>query len=183
MNRINNIIRSRIDQLLAIWPDDTKLHVTLAGAGGSLGMLLAVPGISRVLARVNMLYDNSEVLRAVGMSGENVKLVSRDIAIGLACGAIEEADHTRNIISVGATSAITSNRYRRGDNQIWVHIKNSGNNCERPAITENCQFPKMPQDEHERASDEHVRFYRETQDMEVSAFILDKLIEFIEKNK
>lgn len=107
-----------------------KLFFVMAGGGGSAALLSVIPGSSKVLHEVRVLYSEESSLEYYKESNdswgstENPKFVSEQMMDGLYQTAANVYEN--KYVVVAATSALTSSRYRRGDNKAYIRVFGSG---------------------------------------------------------
>jgi len=118
-----------------------KLSFLMAGGGGSAALLSVVPGSSKVLHDVRILYSEESTLEYYNptkWSKTMPKFVSETMVEGL------YITH-RNLeqgksISIVTTSALTTSRHRKGDNLAYICVFGS---CWE------LQFDKLPESVYE----------------------------------
>ena len=99
--------------------------------GGSLAIsdLLSVPGASAFLLEARVPYAPAALTEWLGREPE--QCCSRETALAMAVVAWQRAsklsDKRDNVVGVGCTAALASNRPKRGEHRAWIatHTKNS----------------------------------------------------------
>jgi hypothetical protein len=102
-----------------------KLCFVLAGGGVSAAKLALVPGSSKVLYDLSLLYDEDatvEYLERYDHFTKIEQMVSEDVATRLYAKSTRRLQDTYKIVA--ATSALTTNRARRGENQAFIVTSN-----------------------------------------------------------
>ena len=153
-----------------------KLAITSAGGGASFADLLKVPGSARVVSSIRFPYERYAVKRCLSYMGKvsyEEKAVSSDVSIDL---AYESFDFLDDVIAIGATSSLSSNRHRKGQNESWVTIlwPQGGKQIDKF----NLVYSKF--DESHLVSLEQFEELRIKQDRELVSVCLVKLLEFKE---
>jgi nicotinic acid mononucleotide adenylyltransferase/nicotinamide mononucleotide (NMN) deamidase PncC len=103
---------------------DTAPLLYLIVSGGGAGFqndIWEVPGVSNFFIGAQMPYDMEETIKVLGF--KPTKFVSEETAIDLALTAYLKAwKPGKQAIGVGVTCSVTTNRNRRGDNEIFVAV-------------------------------------------------------------
>lgn len=113
-------------------PTIPKLSILVAGGGVAIAELLKIPGASALVQGINFPYAVEETARFIDRNlgpdaGEEFRKKSVDglAAVNLA-GALrnhgEKLNGFRNTTYVAVTAAVTTDRYRRGDNSAHIAI-------------------------------------------------------------
>lgn len=151
-----------------------KIRIVTAGCGASLSNLLIVPGASRVIDKIYNLYSEESVLEHLRCDSlpKGTSYVSEWVSKRL---CLEEAPYhlIDDIISVSVTGALTTNRYRKGNNEAYVTI----GNLKRNAKTFHCQLSKLTEQEYNSFTPDLILQRRKLEDLQVSNFVLEKLTE------
>ena len=103
-----------------------KLRMLFTGVGSYATGLLGVPGASKVLDSIQVPYSHeacSLLFKRHYPQGLEVSethgSVSKEMAVALhACNSADLGD----LIPITVTAAITTSRYRRGDNQAFIAV-------------------------------------------------------------
>ena len=115
MNSADNTISTLVETYKG-----PKLSLLFTGCGARAAEILAVPGASEVLYDLHIPYAREAVAAEVGEPADAA--VSAKVALQL---------HNRPVpvemIRVTATAAITSTRYRRGDNHAYIVVDTNTN--------------------------------------------------------
>ncbi len=124
------IIRETIE---TIHKSDTKIVLIVSGVGSrALSWILDIPGASKTLLEGSVPYSTSSLMNVVGAPIE--KAVSETTAFSMARSAYRRAVKLREddveVIGIGCTGAITTNRERRGLNHAFIAIWGAkGHSC------------------------------------------------------
>lgn len=101
-----------------------QLAIVAAGGGVSISRLALVPGSSRILYDMKILYSEDSTVRYIESGLMDVetpeKMVSAKVAENLYYATTAHLEDSCNIIAM--TSSLTTNRYRRGENQAFVEV-------------------------------------------------------------
>jgi nicotinamide mononucleotide (NMN) deamidase PncC len=129
--------------LVGTYQDQRKISVVSCGGGSaSLARLSLIPGASKLLHSIDCPYDQTatiNILRGAGIYlTETDSMVSRKVALGLGFAAMNRSIRD---IGIGVTGAITTNRYRRGNNAAYISI--CMNWLEKRIVVVN--FDKLPE--------------------------------------
>jgi nicotinic acid mononucleotide adenylyltransferase len=105
-----------------------KAALAITGGGsGAVGELLSVPGGSRLLLEAQIPYDALALERFLGFAP--VQACSSDTAIAMARNARARAARLApagsNVVGLGATAALVSDRPRRGEHRFHIAFANS----------------------------------------------------------
>jgi hypothetical protein len=111
-----------------------KAALAITGGGsGAIGELLRVPGGSRLLIEAQVPYDAQALTAYLGFAPEQAS--SADTAIAMARSARARAARLvpadSDVVGLGATAALVSDRPRKGEHRFHIAFANS-------AITERC---------------------------------------------
>src|ERR1700679_360971 len=112
----------------ALHASGRKAALAITGGGsGAIGELLRVPGGSRLLIEAQVPYDEREVAAFLGFAP--AQACSADTAIALAraarARAASFAPAGANLVGLGATAALVSDRPRRGEHRFHVAFANA----------------------------------------------------------
>ena len=99
----------------------TKLVMAMSGVGSqSANWLLAVPGASKTLLEATIPYSNESLNHYIGEIPE--QYVSESTALSMAKSAyfrgLKYHNDFSEIVGISCTGAISTNRERRGENQV-----------------------------------------------------------------
>ena len=111
-----------------------KAALAITGGGsGAIGELLRIPGGSRLLLEAQVPYDTTALAKFLGF--EPAQACSADTAIAMARAAEVRAANLAptgtDVIGLGATAALVSDRPRRGEHRLHVA-------CSSAAGTSHC---------------------------------------------
>lgn len=98
-------------------PNIKPIYFLVAGVGYNFANWFDIPGISKIVHGLNVLYAEKQVRDYIG----DLKCCSQAAAEKLASHAERESPNY-----VVITGAITSNRYRRGPNEFFYYISLEG---------------------------------------------------------
>lgn len=98
-------------------PNIKPIYFLVAGVGYNFANWFDIPGISKIVHGLNILYAEKQVRDYIG----ELKCCSQAAAERLAAAAESES---RNYVAI--TGAITSNRYRRGPNEFFYYMSLEG---------------------------------------------------------
>ncbi|HEX3862832.1 MAG TPA: hypothetical protein VHY35_14175 [Stellaceae bacterium] len=106
-----------------------KAALAITGGGsGAIGELLRVPGGSRLLIEAQVPYDERALAAFLGFSP--VQACSVDTATAMAHGARMRAGNLMpagsDLVGLGATAALVSDRPRKGEHRFHVAVANAG---------------------------------------------------------
>jgi hypothetical protein len=107
----------------ALHASGCKAALAITGGGsGAVGELLRVPGGSRLLIEAQVPYDASALATFLGFAP--VQACSADTAVAMAHGARARAARLvatdTDLVGIGATAALVSDRPRRGEHRFHV---------------------------------------------------------------
>lgn len=106
-----------------------KAVLAITGGGsGAIGALLRVPGGSRLLIEAQVPYDEQALARYLGFVPAQAS--SADTAVAMARSALARAARLApaagNLIGLGATAALVSDRPRRGEHRFHIAFAHAG---------------------------------------------------------
>src|SRR3954454_3555773 len=110
-----------------------KAVLAITGGGsGAVGELLRVPGGSRLLIEAQIPYDERALAAFLGFAP--AQACSADTAIAMAQGARARAarlmspdtEAVTDLVGLGATAALVSDRPRKGEHRFHIAFANSG---------------------------------------------------------
>jgi hypothetical protein len=116
-------------QLIAtVHASGRKAALAITGGGsGAIGELLRVPGGSRLLIEAQVPYDMMALETFLGFAPAQAS--SADTAIAMARSARSRAarlvPHDTDLVGLGATAALVSDRPRRGEHRFHIACANS----------------------------------------------------------
>jgi hypothetical protein len=102
-----------------------KIIGVIAGGGVSLARIAMVPGSSKILGAMWMPYDEDETVTWMEAREVDPKAFSNQAVCGKAAGELFMAlahVYADNAALVAVTGALTTNRYRRGENAAYISI-------------------------------------------------------------
>lgn len=126
-----------------------QIHVIAAGGGVSLAQLMMVPGSSAYVGGMEFPYEQSVVTELLDShSGKAAKSYGeKAVSAEVACGLAEIAKRKSPMnVGIGITSALTTNRFRRGDSHAYICMSTADYNIERIV---HVKFDKMDESMHE----------------------------------
>lgn len=134
----------------AKWYNGKKLSIVTTGAGVSLAQLVSVPGASSFFHSFYMPYETQESIDFIKTycsdeASRNFaeKAVSPMAAENLYFASRSKKGSNVSIFDVAITAAITSSRWRRGDNKAFIYFQGvEENECWH------LKLPKLTEDEH-----------------------------------
>jgi nicotinamide mononucleotide (NMN) deamidase PncC len=145
----------------------------IVATGGGMGVLdlARIPGVSKLLHTIYVPYSAEETNAFVQENLGDDKLqefqavsnVSQE-AVELLCAAAKNKWKDCNILVCSA--ALTSNRYRRGNNHAWV-----AHCCDETVVVKHFTLDKIPQEEHERNEDLPL-YKRYAEDLQITEKLL-----------
>lgn len=102
-----------------------KAALAITGGGsGAVGALLRVPGGSRLLIEAQVPYDELALATFLGFAPAQAS--SADTAIAMACSARARASKLvpadTDLVGLGATAALVSDRPRRGEHRFHIAV-------------------------------------------------------------
>ncbi len=105
-----------------------KAALAITGGGsGAIGELLRVPGGSRLLIEAQVPYDEQALAAFLGFAP--AQACSSDTAIAMAQSARARADRLApagaDLVGLGATAALVSDRPRKGEHRFHIAFANS----------------------------------------------------------
>ena len=112
----------------AIHMSDRKAGLAITGGGsGAIGELLRIPGGSRLLLEAQIPYDTQALANFLGFAPEQAS--SAETAIAMARSARTRAARLvpagSDVVGLGATAALVSDRPRRGEHRFHVAFANA----------------------------------------------------------
>ncbi|MSP03736.1 MAG: hypothetical protein EXR05_00425 [Acetobacteraceae bacterium] len=116
------------DLISAIHMSDRKVGIAITGGGsGAIGELLRVPGGSRLLLEAQIPYDTQALAGFLGFAP--VQASSADTAIAMARSARARAARLvpvgTDLVGLGATAALVSDRPRKGEHRFHMAYSNA----------------------------------------------------------
>ena len=114
--------------IAALHASGRKAALAITGGGsGAIGELLRVPGGSRLLIEAQVPYDTQALAAFLGFTPEQAS--SADTAIALARAAQARAAKLvpsgSDVVGLGATAALVSDRPRRGEHRFHIAFANA----------------------------------------------------------
>ena len=106
-----------IDQLMNL---DHKLSIVAAGCGAYFAQLLNVPGISKWLHDIHLLYD-TECIRDYFADNKINKFVTHEMSNDLSLFY-----YPKKVYRLGITASLPTNRERKGDNLAYLSLSYDG---------------------------------------------------------
>lgn len=144
-------------------PGNRKIKLYCAGVGFSFADIIARPGCSSLLSDIHYLYSEESLTRLFSVE----KAVSRETAVNLAI-------HQQGDIVVGVTGAITSARYRRGNNEAYIALMKP--DLKSP-IVKHVKLFKMPEAEHLTNNISEISKRRRSEDHQICNAVIDLIVE------
>lgn len=137
--------------------------VMIAGGGMSVADILKVPGGSRFIHHISIAqrFAFSDGVTAVSENGVAEMI---DAAAWLS----EPVSDARNLVAVSA--ALTTDRYRKGENHAYIRI--NGQFC-------HLTLPKLREDEYVEMTPDLIRRLRMAEDIIVSNVVIDAMAEML----
>lgn len=117
---------SNLDQYLTRLVSGYKgkqLAIVAAGGGVSVSRIALVPGSSRVLYDVSILYSEDATIAYIEREGllfTAEKMVSTQVANDLYHATTDRLQDSCAIVAM--TSSLTTNRHRKGENQAFIRV-------------------------------------------------------------
>src|SRR6476659_8245214 len=116
------------DLIPALHASGRKAALAITGGGsGAIGELLRVPGGSRLLIEAQVPYDEQALAAFLGFAPAQAS--SADTAIAMAKAARARAARLAaagaDLVGLGATAALVSDRPRRGEHRFHIAFANS----------------------------------------------------------
>ena len=113
-----------------------KAALAITGGGsGAVGELLRVPGGSRLLIEAQVPYDEQALATFLGFAPAQAS--SADTAIAMARSARARAARLvpadTNLVGLGATAALVSDRPRKGEHRFHIACANAAGLAHSPA--------------------------------------------------
>ena len=113
----------------AVHASGRKAAIAITGGGsGAVGELLRIPGGSRLLIEAQIPYDAAALESFLGFAP--AQACSADTAVAMAQGARARAagmaPADADLVGLGATAALVSDRPRRGEHRFHVAFANAG---------------------------------------------------------
>lgn len=99
-----------------------QLAIVAAGGGVNVSRLALVPGSSKILYDISILYSESSTIEYIERyehCPEFEKMVSKKVTDFLRLASVNRLQDSVDIICM--TSSLTTNRYRRGENQAFIN--------------------------------------------------------------
>ena len=158
--------------------DGPKLAITSAGGGASFADLLKIPGSSRIIHSIRFPCHREAVERCLDETGRKFyqeKAVSLRVATDLAWGSFKLGD---DVISIGVTSSLTSDRHRKGLNESCLVISWPQGKSQLESI--NLVYQKL--EELPNTTQEEFSKKRIEEDQDIVSYCLRKLLQKF-KNK
>lgn len=144
------------------------LVIVALGGGASLCKLATVPGASRILDRVGLSWSKEsslELLWNISTESETFKFVSPEV---VKCIKSEILDglNPLDCQPVAITAALTTNRYRKGDNHAYIAFSSS---------VWHLHLPKFDEVQYKEKGPMSLVAVREWEDMIITMFVLKHL--------
>lgn len=122
MSASNALLRQTIGALHA---SGRKAALAITGGGsGAIGALLRVPGGSRLLVEAQVPYDERALAAFLGVAPQQAS--SAETAVAMARSARARAAHLvsgdHELVGLGATAALVSDRPRRGEHRFHIAV-------------------------------------------------------------
>src|SRR5215470_811416 len=112
----------------ALHASGRKAALAITGGGsGAIGELLRIPGGSRLLIEAQIPYDEMALATYLGFAPAQAS--SADTAIAMAqtarARAARLAPAGNDLVGLGATAALVSDRPRRGEHRFYIAFANA----------------------------------------------------------
>ena len=140
---------------------------TLTGAGVSLANLLCIPGSSKMVYEMIIPYDPKASMHFTELPDNNINpCVSAAVAEGFFQNAYKR--NGDNCTYVAVTGALTTNRYRRGEDHAFIYIGSD---------IYHFQYNKLTQEQWVELNEQGLILeYRLMQDYALSEWIIKMLV-------
>jgi len=176
---------TKVEKMISEY-EGPKVGFIVSGGGAGIANLATVPGASKIIHEIKIPYsleavENFLSVVEVGRQGFYSKdAVSQDSALLLAEAA--RRSWGDNIKIIACTAAITTNRWRRGDNHAWICVINpatsetSGKrfyNAKERTKSFHFELSKLTEEEYATAGG-FVSWKRRNEDNEISDFLLNQ---------
>lgn len=121
-----------LTRFVSAYADSRKLLAVICGGGISLSRIAMVPGSSKVLDAIWMPYSEEETVSWLEQRSVTSEYFSNHAVSGWAAKELWDALAYMHASpnKVAITSALTTNRVRRGENQACIAVENEFGSCE-----------------------------------------------------
>ena len=112
-------------QIIKIHNTDVSIGIVATGGGmQSISWLLSVPGASKTMVFVEVPYSITAVRK---FTGQSKSFVNIETAYNFAQNAYQKSNNlletpNKNVLGIGWSSALTTNRIRRGKNVCYIAL-------------------------------------------------------------
>lgn len=133
----------------------------VTGGGISITNLCLIPGSSQSIYRIDVPYGEG----CFGEALEGYKSVSKEVSQYLSV-----QNDGEEFLGVGITAALTTSRWRRGDNHAYISIYRPGHS--KNEETWHLNIPKMREEVYRSAAETKIHKQREIEDQAVARIAL-----------
>lgn len=154
-----------------------KISIVACGAGTNLTQLLSIPGASRIMHGVFAPYSKESIQGLLDSYWEGYKIekfFAPETSQLFADLALDIVPHDgEEVIGIGICGALTTNRWRKGDNGAFISLasSNEGPECNH------MELPKLSEAEYGLKSSENLANLRLAEDLEVCSWVVQSLID------
>lgn len=143
-----------------------KLSFYLTGGAISISDFLKVPGAGKFIHGIYLPYSEEAnqtfVLSHYGTPAKNLPSVSQE-SVKTYDHVLKAMNNDDRVLRVVASCALTTNRYRRGDNKAYISYAN---------IIWKLTLNKLDEEEHKKYSEYEIGLLRQAEDFKVSQAVL-----------
>lgn len=158
-----------------------KLSMMVAGAGVTLAQLQTIPGSSRILHGILLPYSEDMLLKILSgdrkdsyEKSDKFKAVSAEVAEMMALRA-RLLTKDRSAVGIGITGALTTNRYRKGENGGYIAVcYNKGG--EVKTFSTKFSLPKLDEAVYNQLDIDEISGIRESEDQQVAELVCNALL-------
>ena len=171
MNALRKLMSQFIEEYMG-----PKISIVALGCGVNLSQLLSIPGASDVVHSIIFPYSTSSVdglienyllgSKIEKYFSELTSKVLTDLAIDLI--PIAGGD----VIGIGLSGALTTNRYRKGENGVYAGISDGIETID----TQYLELPKLSEEEYKLKSPQEISEIRLSEDLQITKWIIESLI-------
>lgn len=146
------------------------LAIVATGTGGMWGSLINVPGASKVVQEVYIPYSPTAFssMLAKPVADGNLPFQSVSVeALKTMQNHLKNRWKSDDVTKVAITGALTTNRYRKGEDQAYIAIDDN---------VYNVKFEKVSKAEYDQMTPRDISAYRMNQDVFLMLFVYNKLM-------